>query len=118
LPSRPVPRCMLTFCPTCATLLLVEEVIGGTGLRFFCNTCAYVYDIDTKIGRELKVDCKEVEDVLGGEEAWDKVDKTEAACPACDSKEAYYMSVQIRSADEPATIFYRCVKCTHRWRQD
>lgn len=36
----------------------------------------------------------------------------------CDSTSAYYVQTQIRSADEPATIFYKCVKCEHVWRQE
>lgn len=38
-------------------------------------------------------------------------------CPSCSAGQAYFMQVQIRSADEPATIFYRCVECTHTWRE-
>ena len=34
------------FCPTCANLLLVEESDLGSGLRFCCATCPYVYNID------------------------------------------------------------------------
>lgn len=52
---------------------------------------------------------KEVEDVLGGEGAWDNVDNTEAQCPdeECGNDRAYFYMVQIRSADEPMTTFYR-----------
>ncbi|KAF4727493.1 DNA-directed RNA polymerase III subunit RPC10, partial [Perkinsus olseni] len=52
-----------------------------------------------------------VEDVLGGPDAWKDVQQTEAVCPAdgCDSNRAYFKQMQIRSADEPMTTFYRCV---------
>ena len=45
------PRRMSTsvFCPTCANLLLVEECSGGSGLRFCCATCPYVYNIDKTV---------------------------------------------------------------------
>lgn len=37
----------MDFCPTCANLLLVE---GETGeLRYFCQTCPYVYTIKMKV---------------------------------------------------------------------
>lgn len=32
-------------------------------------------------------------------------------CPKCDSKKMYYMTMQMRSADEGQTVFYECVKC-------
>jgi hypothetical protein len=38
-------------------------------------------------------------------------------CPNCSAGQAYFMEVQIRSADEPATIFYKCVECAHMWRE-
>lgn len=36
----------------------------------------------------------------------------------CDSTKAYYIQLQMRSADEPATVFFKCVKCGYQWRQD
>ena len=72
---------------------------------------------------------KEVEDVLGGAGAWDNVDKTDgmpsetnwllwqsltlqfraAQCPneKCDGSQAFFYQMQIRSADEPMTSFYK-----------
>lgn len=40
-----------------------------------------------------------------------------AQCPKCGNGEAYYNEVQTRSADEPATLFFRCVKCHHNWKE-
>ena len=31
---------------------------------------------------------------------------------------AYYQQLQIRSADEPMTTFYKCTSCGLRWRED
>lgn len=36
----------------------------------------------------------------------------------CDSTQAYFRQVQIRSADEPMTTFYKCVKCNQDWREN
>lgn len=36
----------------------------------------------------------------------------------CDSKKATYFQIQMRSADEPPSTFFTCVKCGYRWRQD
>jgi len=65
---------------------------------------------------------KEVDDVLGGAEAWAHADKTQgtlsfsymsflwrwltsplASCDKCNFNEAYFYQLQIRSADEPMT---------------
>ena len=81
---------------------------------------------------------KEVEDVLGGKGAWDNVDKTDAQCTreGCDGGQAFFYQVQIRSADEPMTTFYKvsyaapffskleaavltlcqCTTCAQTWR--
>ncbi|KAK2078969.1 hypothetical protein QBZ16_002659 [Prototheca wickerhamii] len=53
---------------------------------------------------------KEVDDVLGGDEAWANVQKTDVTCPKCSYHQAYFMEIQIRSADEPATLFFNVPK--------
>lgn len=60
--------------------------------------------------------------VLGadGADAWAAagLQKTEhARCPRCGGNEAFFHEVQTRSADEPATLFLRCVACAHQWRE-
>lgn len=60
-----------------------------------------------------------MDDILtDGEEAWKNVDFTEQKCPQCDFPRAYFMQIQIRSADEPMTTFYRCCNhnCSYKWR--
>lgn len=62
---------------------------------------------------------KDVDDVLGGDGAWDNVDQTAAQCPKeCGGSKAYFFQLQIRSADEPMTTFYKCVECSHQWREN
>ncbi|ORY35699.1 hypothetical protein BCR39DRAFT_452432, partial [Naematelia encephala] len=60
---------------------------------------------------------KKVDDVLGGKEAWANVDQTDATCDSCGASKAYYRQLQIRSADEPSTTFYKCVDCGFQWRE-
>lgn len=47
---------------------------------------------------------KEVDDVMGGEESWKNVDSTDAPCPKCENPKAFFMQLQIRSADEPSKL--------------
>ena len=81
---------------------------------------------------------KQVDDVLGEDDAWENVDQTDgtlfyhrtvssyfrrfhkfyeciARCPHCDHNKAYFMQIQIRLADKPYTTFYKCVSCKKRW---
>jgi DNA-directed RNA polymerase III subunit RPC11 len=52
---------------------------------------------------------KEREDVFGGPGAWDNAQKANMQCPKedCDGEIAAFFQVQIRSADEPMTGFYK-----------
>lgn len=50
----------------------------------------------------VKLIRKQVDDIMGGEDAWKNVDSTDAACPKCDNPRAFFMQLQIRSADEPS----------------
>ncbi len=42
---------------------------------------------------------------------------TKKECKKCHNTTAYYWLIQTRSADEPPTQFFRCVKCGHTWRE-
>jgi DNA-directed RNA polymerase III subunit RPC11 len=61
---------------------------------------------------------KVVDDVLGGEETWRDADSTAVACDKCGHPRAYFYQLQIRSADEPMTTFYRCAGCAYQWREN
>ena len=108
---------MLLFCPTCSNVLHIEE--GYTSLRFGCDTCPYVCNINRRVTSRSYPKLKEVDDVLGGAAAWENVDSTEERCPNCSHMRAFFMQVQTRSADEPMTTFYKCCnpQCGHNWRE-
>ncbi|KAG5178643.1 hypothetical protein JKP88DRAFT_158516 [Tribonema minus] len=112
----------MLFCPTCGNLLMVEAATRG-GQRFACQTCPYVHPLGQggKVTKALTLQRKEVDDVLGGADAWVNVDKAPVACADCKDpgkgKEAYFFQAQLRSADEPMTVFYKCVDCGFRWNE-
>jgi DNA-directed RNA polymerase III subunit RPC11 len=119
---------MVYFCPQCCNLLLTEPSPSGN-LRFYCKTCPYIFAISGKITKKVSLSRKEVDDVLGGPDAWKNVEQTDgkttnsiklrlsAKCEKCGHTRAFFMMIQIRSADEPMSIFYKCSSCGHRWRE-
>ena len=85
--------------------------------QFKCPTCPYIYKIQETFSFHQPLKKKQVDDVLGGEDAWKNVDTADTVCPGCRNTKAYFMQVQTRSADEPSTIFYKCTDCKHLWRE-
>ncbi len=79
------------------------------GNRLECRTCPYQHAIDMPIYSRKHFPRKEKEDVFGGPGAWDNAQKGRVQCPTadCDGAEAAFFQVQIRSADEPMTTFYK-----------
>ena len=37
-------------------------------------------------------------------------------CGRCKNRQTTFVEAQLRSADEPATLFIQCIVCGHRWR--
>uniref|UniRef100_T1IXA7 DNA-directed RNA polymerase subunit n=1 Tax=Strigamia maritima TaxID=126957 RepID=T1IXA7_STRMM len=105
---------MLLFCPTCANLLVIKQ--GFEANRFMCNSCPYVHNIRRKMVAKTYPKPKALDDILGSSEVWENVDNTEATCPKCSHTRAAFFQMQTRSADEPMTIFYKCLGCGNTWR--
>ncbi|EKE38471.1 hypothetical protein ENUP19_0311G0011 [Entamoeba nuttalli] len=105
---------MTFFCANCGNLLVVER---GTELYFKCSTCPYKFTFNKKIVYESELKRKQIDAVLG-EEQWKNAQKTEIICEKCGHNSAYFMQIQIRSADEPMTTFYKCANfdCGYQWR--
>ncbi|KAF2680303.1 hypothetical protein K458DRAFT_407331 [Lentithecium fluviatile CBS 122367] len=117
---------MLLFCPTCSSMLRVTKIPPGDPSteqyvgqnRFECLTCPYQFILKKRYYERKMLRQKEVDDVIGGAGSWDNVDKVKVQCPneKCRNDEAYWYALQIRSADEPMTNFYKCTKCSKQWR--
>lgn len=78
----------MLFCPTCANLLLIEKTLAD--FRFFCKTCPYVFVVEQKVEKTMHLERKEVDDILGGKEAWKDVDQIDETCPVCRNNKAYF----------------------------
>jgi DNA-directed RNA polymerase III subunit RPC11 len=108
------PSNAMWFCPLDGTLLQVQ--LGQDGPTFWrCSTCPYSCIITGQVTNRIEPKKKAVDDILGGAAAWENVDRTMSVCPQCSHNEAYFLQMQIRSADEPMSVFYKCTKCSHQW---
>ena len=91
--------------------------------------------ITKPITSEIELKRKETRVILGGKENWKNAATTSGGknksshkrnnislflvrCDKCQNTTAYYRQIQIRSADEPMTTFYRCTKCSYEWKED
>jgi len=104
----------LRFCRKCGGLLVPKE--GGKGV-LVCQSCG---EEERAEGLEYKM-VKRVEEEKGGvvviEEEPSVLPTVKVKCPKCGNDRAYWWIRQTRSADEPSTRFYRCVKCGNTWRE-
>lgn len=102
------------FCPFCTGLLFTEQT---PSVVLSCSSCPYIYKVtDTLITIEYNESKKGEDDSLQEDELM-YANKCAETCPKCSYMEAMFVEVQTRSADEPSTIFYRCVNCKFDWRE-
>ena len=106
----------MKFCDKCGNLLLIEKRRKNT--FFVCRKCHRTSKAkgEKMLISELVTDHKKEIVVMGKDEGIAELPKTHIICPNCDNNEAFWWMQQTRSADEPPTIFYRCVKCSYSWR--
>ena len=109
------------FCPDCETLLRKKRNEDGN-IVYFCKcgfeTKAQETDRKTSLtdeerkrkGMVTKTLILETTNIIENP-------TTDVVCPKCEHTKAEYFQYQTRSADEPATTFYRCLKCDHKWRE-
>jgi DNA-directed RNA polymerase III subunit RPC11 len=115
------------FCPFDGTLLQIQTLSPsesdamanfneeGPSSLMECKTCPYTHSLKCHFIKTTRPERKEVDDILGGAAAWENVDRTQANCSKCSHNEAFFMQMQIRSADEPMSVFYKCCKCGFQW---
>ena len=75
--------------------------------------CGYTSDVQ---GAVLKEAGKKAESITVVDKEVQAMPVVEEKCKKCGHNKAYHWEVQTRSADEPATRFYKCVKCSCTWR--
>ncbi|KZV80277.1 hypothetical protein EXIGLDRAFT_781169 [Exidia glandulosa HHB12029] len=104
----------MLFCPNCANLLVTG--IRDTGQKWACNSCPYEFPITKQHTARTRIKTKEPDVMLGAESR--QGETMEIPCPKCEHDKAFFNQMQIRSADEPMTTFYKCINCGHVWKSD
>jgi len=100
----------MKFCPKCDVRLKI-----GTDSKLSCSKCGYIEG--KKVSKKKVTKQKDengfkiLEDDKNELESTIKID-----CEKCGHDEAVWWMLQTRSADEPTTQFFRCIKCKYTWR--
>ncbi len=99
----------MKFCPKCEVRLKKKN----SGLH--CPKCDYTESSVRSIKKEKEAQVSEF-NVLEENDAKETLPTIKIDCEKCGNDQAVWWMLQTRSADEPTTQFYRCVKCNHTWR--
>ena len=105
----------MEFCPKCGLALIAAEKSGKKVLT--CRKCGYKTDKYRPLVIQEKIDKNPLDAVVIVEKDEEALPKTKAECPKCGNREAGWWIQQTRSADEAPTLFLRCTKCRHSWRE-
>ncbi len=112
---------MIKFCPECSSLLKKRIISGKSYL--ICR-CGYQKE-NSQNESEIKNSIQKKKDALleknliivSNEDKISVHPKVIQICEKCGHKEAEAWQEQTRSADEPSTSFFRCMKCKFTWRE-
>ncbi|KAK2198470.1 bifunctional DNA-directed RNA polymerase subunit-transcription factor S/Pol III subunit C11 [Babesia duncani] len=108
---------MALFCPLCHCILYIESREPGK-TTFVCLGCNYSWVSNFTFYKSTTYSITRPESVsLSSGNEFEHAPKISAICPECHNGEAYFMSLQTRSADEPMTQFFACTKCLNRWKE-
>jgi DNA-directed RNA polymerase subunit M len=101
----------MKFCPKCEARLKLAD----SQSEFVCPKCGYS-EKGSKTTRQTKAEGSFTINVLDEEEKKESLPVIKIECTKCGNNEAVWWMLQTRSADEPTTQFYRCIKCGYTWR--
>ena len=101
----------MKFCPKCEVKLKKD----GGDLK--CSKCGYVEGkVSIQKKKVVKEKSTEPFNVFAENEGEESLPTIKIECESCGHDKAVWWMLQTRSADEPTTQFYRCVKCRNTWR--
>lgn len=107
------------FCPNCDSLLRKKR--WDDGKVYWTCDCGFK-KIASQNRKSREVHSYEKKNLISKTLVLENTNQienptTDVICPKCSNTKAEYFQYQTRSADEPATTFYRCTKCGHKWRE-
>ena len=103
----------MLFCPKCGSLLVPGAKDGKRVMK--CNSCSFT-NKDTK-NAKISEKVKQEKEISVIEKEIEINPICDVICHKCKHKKAYYWFHQTRASDEPATQFFKCVKCGHIWKE-
>ena len=86
-----------------------SETVTGRN-RLECRTCPFQWVLDAPVFERRAFAGKEAEEIFGDGDSWANCEEADAQCPdgkGCGGIRAQFYQVQIRSADEPMTSFFK-----------
>jgi transcription factor S len=106
----------MKFCKKCKSLMLPKKD-AKTGAYLACTSCGYT-DKKAEVEEKLSTKITHKDNIVIIDENVEEstLPTTQAECPECGNKDAYYWIQQTRASDEPETKFLKCTKCKHIWR--
>lgn len=112
----------MDFCPNCGTRLVQKPSGEGNkgSLKLACTKCGYKKpgkQKPTVAPKSIKRSFKPLITVIGKEHQIRIFPTTKKACSNCGNNLVYYWQVQTRGGDEGSTLFFRCTKCDHTFRE-
>ena len=102
----------MKFCPKCGSIMMPKMAGKKTVLACSCGhseTAENVSFTEKSRHTDKKIEVIEKEPTINP--------IVDADCPKCHHSLAEHWEVQTRSADEPATRFFKCQKCGHTRRE-
>ena len=105
----------MEFCEKCSSVLVAKKEKTKTVL--VCRKCGFKLKDYKPMQISESIKKKPLDDVIIIERNEEALPVTKVTCPKCGNKEAHWWLQQTRSGDEAPTLFLRCTKCKHSWRE-
>lgn len=108
----------MKFCKKCGGLMLPASEEKGGKVKIVCRKCgAQESSKEDFTIKKSFVQKESAIPVIDSEKQLKNVSKIAVECPRCKNIGAIWWMVQTRGVDEPATRFYKCVKCNYTWKE-